>query len=90
MLLQNVESYAFSEGQKLLVANYTDKWLERLGDASLKMDETQQERKVICGLPRTRKWIRVKPSTELQIKEVKLMARETGLKCKTQKDGKLL
>jgi hypothetical protein len=89
--LGNVESYLISEGQKKFGVEYVDEWLKRLDEASVRMpDVEEEETRFIPGLPREQKWIRVKPSTELPIEKLKLLAQESNLSCKLQNDGYLL
>jgi len=89
--LSNVESYIISEGQKKFGVEYVDEWLKRLDEASVRMpDVEEEETRFIPGLPKEQKWIRVKPSTELPIEKLKILAQESNLSCKLQNDGYLL
>jgi len=87
--LQNVESYAVSEEQKLFGSDHADKWLNKLGEAA-KMSQTELEHRFVVGLPRAQKWIRIKPSEELPIEKIKRLTEKTHLTYKTQKGGTLL
>jgi len=87
----SVESYLFNEGQKMFGNDYVEEWLKRLDEASKKvLEEKEEEKRFILGIPREHKWIRVKPSTELPIKKLKILAKESNLSCDVQKDGCLL
>ncbi|MDH7477875.1 MAG: DUF2096 family protein [Candidatus Bathyarchaeota archaeon] len=89
--LSNVESYLISEGQKEFGVEYVDKWLKRLDEASMRFpDLEEKETRFVPGLPRDQKWIRVKPSAELPIEKLELMAKELNLLCELQSDGCLL
>jgi hypothetical protein len=89
--LLNVESYLVSEGQKMFGSGYVEEWLKRLDEASKKMlEKEEEETKLIPGVPREHKWIRVKPSTELPIEKLKKLAEESHLSCNVQNDGCLL
>ena len=89
--LSNVESYLISEGQKNFGAEYVDKWLKKLDEASTRFpDLEEEETRFVPGLPREQKWIRVKPSAELPIEKLELMAKELNLLCELQRDGYLL
>jgi len=89
--LLNVESYLVSEGQKMFGSGYVEEWLKRLDEASKKMlEKEEEETKLIPGVPREHKWIRVKPSTELPIEKLKKLAEELHLSCNVQNDGCLL
>jgi hypothetical protein len=89
--LLHVESYLVSEGQKLFGAEYVQEWLKRLDEASRKVSEAEEEEtRFIPGIPRERKWIRVKPSAEISMEKLKLLADESHLLYNVQKDGCLL
>jgi len=89
--LLNVESYLASEGQKVFGSKYVDEWLKRLDEASRKVvEEEEVEKRFIPGIPREHKWIRVKPSAELPIEKLKVLAEESNLLYSIQNDGCLL
>jgi len=89
--LLNVESYLFSEGQKTFGTEYVEEWLKRLDEASKKpFEEEEEEIRFIPGIPREHKWIRVKPSTDLPIEKLKVLAEESSLSYNVQNDGCLL
>lgn len=87
----SVESYLFSEGQKLFGTEYVEEWLRRLDEASRKIvEEEEEETRFVSGLPREQKWIRVKPSAELPLEKLKVLAEESSLSYNVQNDGCLL
>jgi hypothetical protein len=88
--LRIVESYLVSEGQKKFGADYVDEWLKHLNEASKRVSEEEEETRFIPGLPRDRKWIRIKPSHELPMEKIKELADELSLSCDVQDDGCLL
>jgi hypothetical protein len=89
--LLHVESYLVSEGQKLFGAEYVEEWLKRLDEATRKIsEEEEEETRFIPGIPRQRKWIRVKPSSELSMEKLKALADEAHLLYDVQNDGCLL
>jgi hypothetical protein len=89
--LLHVESYLVSEGQKLFGVEYVEEWLKRLDEASRKIsEEEEEETRFIPGIPRERKWIRVKPSAELSMEKLKLLADESHLLYNVQNDSCLL
>ncbi|MDI6806142.1 MAG: DUF2096 family protein [Candidatus Bathyarchaeia archaeon] len=89
--LSEVESYLISEGQKNFGAEYVDKWLKKLDEASMRIpDLEEEETRFVPGLPREQRWIRVKPSAELPIEKLKALAEESNLLCELQSDGCLL
>jgi len=89
--LLHVESYLVSEGKKFFGDEYVEEWLNRLDEASRKVSEEEKEAtRFIPGIPREQKWIRVKPSAELPIEKLKLLAEESHLSYNVQNDGCLL
>ena len=89
--ISNVESYLISEGQKKFGVEYVDKWLKKLDEANIRFpDLEEEETRFVPGLPREQKWIRVKPSAELPMEKLKLLAKELNLSCELQGDGYLL
>jgi len=89
--LLNVESYLVSEGQKNFGKGYAENWLKRLKEGgSTVVEEEEKETKFVSGVPREQKWIRVKPSAELPIEAIKVLADELRLSFNLQSDGCLL
>ena len=89
--LLNMESYLVSEGQKMFGTEYVEEWLKRLDEASKKiLEKEEEESKFIPGVPREHKWVRVKPSTELPIEKLKMLAEESHLSYNVQTDCCLL
>jgi hypothetical protein len=88
--LVNVESYLVSEGKKQFGVKFVDQWLSRLGEAAKTFDEEGEEARFIPGIPRGEKWVRVKPTAELSIEKLKVLASESKLSHRLQDDGCLL
>lgn len=89
--LLNVESYLASEGEKRFGLNYIKEWLKRLDKASTEsLKDEEKKIRFISGIPREHKWIRIKPSTELPIEKLKVLAEESNLSHNVQNDGYLL
>ena len=89
--LLSIESYLVSEAQKNFGNSYVEQWLKRLNEASSKVgEEEEKETKFVSGVPRKQKWIRVKPSVELPIEEIKALADELNLSFNVQNDVYLL
>jgi hypothetical protein len=88
--LGELESYLVSQGEKLLGAAYVDHWLKRLGQASKKALQEEEEVRFVSGLPREQKWVRVKPSGELTAERLSALAEGLTLSYKAQDDGSLL
>jgi len=86
----SVESYLISEGQRKFGDEYVKKWLKKLDAASMQTIDEEEEARFIPGLPREQKWIRVKPSKEMPIEKLKLLAEESNLSHNVQSDGYLL
>jgi hypothetical protein len=89
--LLTVESYLISEGEKIFGTEYVRERLKRLDDASrIVLREKEEEAKFVTGVPREHRWIRVRPSTELPIEKLKVLAEESKLSCNVQNDGFLV
>lgn len=89
--LLSIESYLVSEAQKNFGNSYVEQWLKRLNEASSRVvEEEEKETKFVSGVPREQKWIRVKPSAELPIEEIKALADELNLSFNVQNDVYLL
>ncbi|MEM1564263.1 MAG: DUF2096 family protein [Candidatus Bathyarchaeia archaeon] len=87
--LNNVEAYLISEGQTL-GDKYVEEWVKRLEEASRKVFEEEVETRFVPGLPREQRWIRVKPSEEMPIEDLKDLAGKLNLSFEVQSDGCLL
>jgi hypothetical protein len=89
--LENIESYLASEGQKRFGRAYVDKWLELRDKAGRSgTDEEEEKPRLITGLPRDQKWIRLSPSKELPLEKLKTLADESNLSYEVQTGGHLL
>jgi hypothetical protein len=89
--IRNLESYLVSEGQKQFGTEYVDEKLKRLSEARGKTSEEEvEEVQFVFGVPRGHKWVRARPTAELSIEKLKLLAEESGLLHRTQNDGSLL
>jgi len=89
--LRNVETYLISEGRERLGNEYVEEWLKRLDEASrAPFNEEGEEARFIPGVPREKRWIRIKPSKELPVETLLAMAGELNLSFDVQKDGCLI
>jgi hypothetical protein len=89
--LRNVESYLVSEGQRKFGLAYVDEWFLRRDQAGQKIvDEEEEKTRLISGMPREQKWIRLTPSNELPLEKLKALAEGSNLSYKVQNDGCLL
>lgn len=83
--LRNLESRLITEGKTKLGNKYTKEWLKQLDKASESVFEKKEgETTFIPGVPRNKKWIRIKPSSELNLEKLKALAEETKLMFKLQ------
>jgi len=99
--LGSVEAYLVTEAQKTFPPTRIDTWLRRIQEASYDMCQTctveskkiekeKLETKFITGVPRSQKWIRVKPLTNLPAEKLKQLAEEASLSFREEKDGHLI
>ncbi len=88
--LLNVESALISEGQKAFGGVYVDRWLKSLEEARQETSEEQPEAKFVPGLPRDKRWIRIRPSIELPVEQLRSFSEESQVTCDLQEDGYIL
>ncbi len=87
----NVEAYLITEAQKTLGSEQIDQWLRRLEEASAEVCEEPKEKdKLVVGVPRDQKWIRVEPIKNLPTERIQQIAKDQNLKVKAQSDGRLV
>jgi hypothetical protein len=90
----SVEAFVMTEAGKLFPAEKVDKWLTALDLAScescVKLEEPKEEMRMIPGVPRDQKWIRVEPIASLPLEKLEQMATETNLSFRREKDGHLI
>lgn len=87
--LNNVESYLISEGQQF-GDKYVEEWLKKLEEASRRIDEDEGVSRFVPGLPREKRWVRVKPSNEMPLDVLRALAEDLNLSHEVQSDGYLL
>ncbi len=88
--LANIESFLITEAEKLFGTEYADEWLRKLDKAGKTADEPEDNTRFVPEFPREQKWIRVKPTNDLPLEMLKIMADELKLAYKAQHDGYLL
>jgi hypothetical protein len=97
--LGSVEAYLVTEAQKTFPPARIDAWLRRIEEANCDMCQTcgvksertgKVEAKLITGIPRDQKWIRVEPLASLPAEKLKQLAVETSLSFREEKDGHLI
>lgn len=86
--LDNIEIYVFSEMQNKFEPKIVEDWLKKLGEARTKEFHLEKENKFIAGIPRNKKWIRVKSIPELSKNTIEKIAREQNLIIGSNKQGK--
>ena len=92
--LANVEAFVISEAEKTVAPEKVEKWLTELDLAScnscVKVLERKEEMRMIPGVPRDQKGIRVQPIENLPIERLEQMAAENKLVFRRVKDGHLV
>jgi hypothetical protein len=92
--LNNVESYVVTEAEKRFPPEKVKKWLTELDLASCESCVTivapKEEMRMIPGIPRDQKWIRVEPIATLSSEKLEKMAEATNLSVRKEKDGHLV
>lgn len=92
-ILGGIESELIAEASAVFSPKEIDEWLKRLEEASITTCEPelgQAKDKLITGIPRDQKWVRVEPSGNLTAEKIKQMATENQLLIKPQKDNRIL
>jgi hypothetical protein len=92
-ILGGIESELISEASAVFSPKEIDESLKRLEEASITTCEPelgQAKDKLITGIPRDQKWVRVEPSGNLTSEKIKQMATENQLLIKPQKDNRIL
>ncbi len=94
LYLANVESFVIDEAEKLFPNEKIQKWLTELDlascDSCVKVKEHKQEMRMIPGVPRDQKWIRVEPIKSFPMEKLEQMAKELKLEFRRDKDGHLI
>ena len=92
--LGSVEAYVMTEAGKQLSTEKVEKWLTALDLASCEscvtVIEEKEEMRMIPGVPRDQKWIRVEPIESLPIEKLEQMATEAKLGFRREKDRHLI
>lgn len=90
--LANVESYLVPAAKRRLGQEYVDAWMDKLAEAqrSVQMWEMEAPRRLPVGVPRDKRWVRIKPSEEAPIEKIERLSEEMGLGHRIQEDGYVL
>jgi hypothetical protein len=96
MYLGNVESYLIFVGDQKFGAQFADRWMDKLREAKKTIRIGEKESawestsKFVPGVPKGRKWLRVRVSAETSEEEIKRHAEELGLSTEVRADGYIL
>ena len=92
--LGSVEAYVMAEADKQFPPEQVEKWLTELDLAScnscVSVKETKEEMRMIPGVPRDQKWIRVEPIEGFPLEKLEKMATEAELGIRREKNGRLI
>jgi hypothetical protein len=92
--LAMVEAYLVTEAEKRFDAEKVDKWLTALDLASCESCVTvvkeKEEMRMIPGIPRDQKWIRVEPIENLPVEKLEQLAADANLGFRRDNDGHLI
>jgi hypothetical protein len=93
--LSSVEAYVMAEVDKRLPPEKVEEWLAALDLASCNSCvtvpcEKEEKMRLIPGVPRDKKWIRVEPIEGLPVEKLEQMATEANLGFRREADGHLV
>jgi len=87
--LNNVESYLVPIAARKFEKKYVDEWMSKIVEAqgSIQSFEREPLKRFPIGIPRDKRWIRIKPSEDIPTEKIKQFSKEIGLNHKIQEDG---
>jgi len=90
--LNNLESYLLPIAREKLGQAYVDLLMDKIAEAqkSTFTLEERAERRFPVGAPRDKHWIRIKPTEEISLDDIRQLSEEIGLKYEIQRDGYVL
>jgi hypothetical protein len=92
--LSKAEAYLITEAEKSVAFEKVQKWLTELDlagcEACVTVVKAKEEMRMIPGVPRDQKWIRVEPIETLPIEKLEQLASEAKLGFRRDKDGRLI
>ncbi len=88
----NVETYLIGQAQEVLEPTEVDEWFKRLEAANMQVETEEElaEDKLVVGVPRNQKWIRIETDSKLPAEYVLKLAGERNLAVNKQADGRLV
>jgi hypothetical protein len=88
----NVETYLIGQAQEVLEPTEVDEWFRRLEAANMQVETEEElaEDKLVVGVPRNQKWIRIETDSKLPAEYVLKLAGERNLAVNKQADGRLV
>jgi hypothetical protein len=93
--LGNVEGYVLAEAERWFAPEQVSCWLEALAVAScmacVPSQKQEEERmRMVPGVPRDQKWVRVEPIAGLPVEKLERLASEMGLGFRRESSGRLV
>jgi hypothetical protein len=88
----NVESYIVPAARTRLGEQYVHEWLNKVAETQKTRQswDLRQPKRFPVGVPRDKRWVRLKPSDELPMQKIKRISKQLGLKSQAQDDGYIL
>lgn len=90
--LGKVESYLVFAAQEKLGSEQLDQWMTKLERARGRVYEEEEmvPSRFVPGLPRDKRWVRIRISEETPREDIERFAEERGLSCRMQENGCML
>ncbi len=90
--LGNVESYLVFAAQEKLGLEHVDQWMKKLERArrGVYEEDVTVPSRFVPGLPRDKRWVRVRVSEETPREDIERFAEERKLSCRMQENGYML
>jgi len=90
--LTNLETLLVPIANKKFGKEYVDAWLKKLGKAYVPPTKWKPRLRESfpIGVPREDKWVRVEATEKMSTEKIKHIAKQIGLKSKTEGDGRVL
>jgi hypothetical protein len=94
--LGNVEAYVMAEAERWFAPEQVSQWLAALdlasctGRVSGQEPEAEEPMRIIPGVPRDQKWVRVEPIAGLPLERLEQLASEAGLGFRRESSGRLV